>query len=200
MIEIFLFVNPLGDDCYESGKTIISFANERKEKVNIRFIPYINFRIINNQLNHNLSRKKTLEIRNLLFNQSYDTSLAFHAASMQGKKKGNQFFLNLQQQLFDYNKELTNELIISTAYDLNLDMEMFLEDWDSDLAKQAFSKNQKLAHEMSITDTPTCVVNYEFNSEHAYRIESTIEKKILHKLCNTSNLDSNMDNNVFQIL
>lgn len=200
MIEIFLFVNPLGDDCYETEKTILSFADERKEKVNVRFIPHINFKIIDNQINQKLSRKKSLEIRNNIFNQSYNASLAFHAASMQGKKKGNRFFLNLQKQLFDNNIELTNELIIDTAYELDLDIEMFLEDWDSDLAKQTFSKNQKLAHEMSITGTPACIINCQPDSEYAYRLESTIEKSVLHNICGTPESELQVNDNSFQIL
>lgn len=48
IIEIFLFVNPLGTTCYETEKTIEAFSNERDEKVKVRFIPLLNFHTVGN--------------------------------------------------------------------------------------------------------------------------------------------------------
>ena len=38
MIELFVFINPLDPECFKANQMIIEFAQERTEKVNIRFV------------------------------------------------------------------------------------------------------------------------------------------------------------------
>jgi len=183
MVEIFLFVNPLGEECYHSGKTIINFSENDNKNIKVRLIPYVNFKIVGNQLDKSTGSKKSLEARNELFNQCYITSLAFQAALMQGKKKGIKFFLALQNRIFEDNQELTNGLIKQIADEVKLDKDMFLEDWESDLVKQTFSKDQKLAHEMSVSDTPSCIIYNYSKGMNGYRIDSQISDEILETFC-----------------
>ena len=86
IIEVFLFVNPLGRTCYESEKLVEAFSAERDEKVKVRFVPILNIRSIGNLVKGNYD--SSLSNRNQLYTDSYNASLAFQAASMQGRKKG----------------------------------------------------------------------------------------------------------------
>lgn len=178
MIEVFLFVNPLGSTCYETEKIIESFSKERDEKVNVRFIPLLNFHTIGSILKErdNIS----LSHRNQLYTDSFHASLAFQAASMQGKKKGRKFLMTLQDKVINERKEVTKELFTQIASLIKLDMEMFQEDFESDFTKAAFKKDQKLAQDMDIQNAPSCVLYAGGNDEYGYRLDTSITKQLLH--------------------
>ncbi|PRY83986.1 DsbA family protein [Alkalibacterium olivapovliticus] len=182
IIEVFLFVNPLGTTCFESEKLIESFSTERNEKVKVRFIPLLNIRSIGNMIKGETDG--SLENRNQLYTDSYHASLAFQAASMQGKKKGRKFLMTLQQKVITEGRQVTNDLILHIADMINLDIEMFEEDLESDFTKKAFNKDQKLALDMNITESPSCVVFSNKDTKHGYRIDTSITKQLLHGLCN----------------
>jgi predicted DsbA family dithiol-disulfide isomerase len=190
IIEVFLFVNPLGPECYETEKLILGFSKERDEKVRLRFIPLVNFHTIGHQINVQNIEGATLEMRNKLYNDSYHASLAFQAASMQGKKKGRQFLLALQKAVVELKKEFNKQTVLTVAEEVNLDMEMFEEDLTSDLAKNAFTKDQKLAQEMSVSQAPSCVVFQDMDKEIGYRIDSSLTEQLLHGLCDTKEKDN----------
>ncbi len=51
MIEIYLFVNPLGEYCFEMEQQLLQFIEEEygtpsKEKMQIRFLPLVNLQTI----------------------------------------------------------------------------------------------------------------------------------------------------------
>lgn len=184
-IELFLFFNPFGKLCLESEKHILSFSKERSENVSIRFIPFVNFRLIN-------QRNKDTEFfipfpdndYNASFDMSYRLSIAFIAATMQGKKKGINFILKLQKSMNETRSKPSMSLILKVAKDSSLEIEEFMEDFYSDLAKRIFFKNQRLAQEMKIESTPTCVLYQYCNGSPAMLIQSRINKNTLHSLCN----------------
>ena len=39
MLEMYLFINPLGAKCYEAEQNILKLAEESSQKFQIRFIP-----------------------------------------------------------------------------------------------------------------------------------------------------------------
>lgn len=182
IIEVFLFVNPLGRTCYESEKFVEAFSAERDEKVKVRFVPILNIRSIGNLVKGNYD--SSLSNRNQLYTESYNASLAFQAASMQGRKKGRKFLMKLQQSVIKDGSAVTRELMLQIAEALNLDIEMFEEDLESELSRTAFNKDQKLALEMGVTESPSCVVYSSKDTTSGYRIDSSITKQLLHGLCN----------------
>lgn len=178
-IEIFLFVNPLGTSCYGTEKLIEEFSNEREEKVSVRFIPVLNFRTIGNIL----TDKVKLNTRNELYTASYNASIAFQAASMQGKKKGRQFLMALQNKLLNENRTLSDSLFFEVADQVKLDREMFEEDLYSDFSKKAFKKDQQLALDMDVEEAPSCVLYAGNEADYGYRINTSITKQLLHGIC-----------------
>ena len=79
---------------------------------------------------------------------------------------------------------------MESAQSAKLDLEMFEEDLNSDLAKRAFTKDQKLAQEMAVQDTPACVLFNDSDEEYGYRIDSVISKQLLHGLCSDQALST----------
>lgn len=185
IVEVFLFVNPLGTTCYETEKMIESFSNERDEKVKVRFIPLLNFHTIGNIIKE--TDNQTLSNRNQVYTDSFHASLAFQAASMQGKKKGRKFLMALQDKVINEGKEVTKELFTQIAEMIKLDLEMFEEDFQSDISKSAFKKDQKLAQEMKIQNAPSCVLYSGNNDDYAYRVDTSITKHLLHGFCDEKN-------------
>lgn len=181
IIEVFLFVNPLGPTCFETEKLIESFSNERDEKVKVRFIPLLNFHTIGSMVKE--TDNHTLSNRNQIYTDSFHASLAFQAASMQGKKKGRKFLMALQDKVVVEGKEVTKELFTQIAELINLDLEMFEEDFESDFSKNAFKKDQKLAQEMNIQNAPSCVLYSGNNQDYGYRVDTSITKQLLHGFC-----------------
>ncbi|MDN6730323.1 MAG: DsbA family protein, partial [Alkalibacterium sp.] len=164
--------------CYETEKTIEAFSNERDEKVKVRFIPLLNFHTVGNIMKE--KKDQTLSNRNMFYTDSFNASLAFQAASMQGKKKGRKFLMLLQDKVINDNKEVTRDLFIQIAKAINLDVEMFEEDIDSELTKTAFKKDQKLAQEMEIENAPSCILYAGCDSTCGYMMDTTITKQLLH--------------------
>ncbi|WP_208558816.1 DsbA family protein [Marinilactibacillus kalidii] len=183
VIEIFLFVNPLGAKSYEAEEIIEVFSKERDEKVKVRFIPLLNFNSVKRQLLDEKYHSTSIENRNRLYTDSFNASLAYAAASMQGKKKARKFLMVLQEMIMESQGFLTKSIVIAAAKKAKLDLEMFEEDLMSDIAKSAFTKDQKLAEEMAVNDTPSCILFNGVDAECGYRIETTLSTKLLHGLC-----------------
>lgn len=187
MIEIFLFVNPLDKNCLEVARSVCRFPKNRSEKVNIRLITY--------KLNN--STKPTFQSfkNTAVFNAEYLSCLSFQAASMQGKKKGNQYFINLQSLLFEKNYEFSEKTIIKAAKEAKIDLEIFKEDLYSNLAKNSCQRDKQLAKEMEVRTVPTCIIYYHNHSMNKTRVEDTISDYTLHYVCNTCHSLKAIDTN-----
>ena len=95
MIEIYLFVNPLGKYCFEMEQQLLQFIEEEygtpsKEKMQFRFLPLVNLQTIGDVMQQKGISQNNLEERNHLFSMTYSAALDCKAAQFQGKKKGRQ--------------------------------------------------------------------------------------------------------------
>ncbi len=94
MIEIYLFVNPLGKYCFNMERQLLQFIEEeygttnlKNKKVQFRFLPLVNLQIIGDVMQTRGIDRQDLEERNNLFSTIYSASLDCKAAQFQGKKK-----------------------------------------------------------------------------------------------------------------
>ncbi|WP_061776489.1 DsbA family protein [Levilactobacillus senmaizukei] len=154
MLEVYLFVNPLGARCMRSERNIMKLADHLNSKVSFQFVPLLNQQIIE----QSLTARPTLAERNDRFNVYYQAILAYKAALFQGKRKGRSFLLNMQSAVVDHHRTFSQDLALELAKDCQLDLDMFVEDCDSDLAKQAFQTDQKLAAEMKVQQSSSAVI------------------------------------------
>ncbi|WP_347297460.1 DsbA family protein [Dolosigranulum savutiense] len=203
MIELFVFINPLDPECFKANQMIIEFAQERTEKVNIRFVTSVFSQKSLRQL-HYAYLKKMQRDDNQIFNADFIASLAVQAATMQGKKRGMQFLMTLQSCLFEQGASFSEALVLEVAQRVNLDLTMFQEDLYSNLAKKAYTRDQHLAQKMHITSTPTCVLYHCNSSNKAIKMSHHLSKETLHQVCgdNFDNLTTQQYNRhtFFQIL
>ncbi|WP_143463985.1 DsbA family protein [Levilactobacillus enshiensis] len=154
MLEVYLFVNPLGARCMRSERNIMKLADHLNSKVSFQFVPLLNQQIIEQAL----PAHPTLAERNAFFNVYYQAILAYKAALFQGKRKGRDFLLNMQMAVVNDHQKFSNDLVLNLAKKCHLDLDMFTEDCQSDLAKQAFQTDQKLAAEMKIEQSSSAVI------------------------------------------
>ncbi|GKT03594.1 DsbA family protein [Furfurilactobacillus sp. WILCCON 0119] len=150
MLEVYLFVNPLGSTCYTCEQQVNRVAAQTKSKLQIQFVPMLTLQTISETFHRlNAQHPGTIE-RNQLAQQMYQIIMDYKAASFQGKRLGRQFFLQLQGHLLEQHEVYTEALGRSVAEALGLDLEMFDDDRHSKLAEEAFASDQHLVSEMNI--------------------------------------------------
>lgn len=184
LIEIFLFIDPLGNQCFKASQTLHDILAKREEKIVFRMVPVINSQKIRKAVRRGLFIRHgtPLDRQNRLYMNTYQAALAFNAASMQGKQKGEEFLALLQQKVVREEKLFSQDLLNQVVKHIDLDHEMFKEDFHSPLARRCFQRDQQLAAEMNIHCTPSCVILHTSDTEGAYRLDEKIEECALNYL------------------
>ena len=156
MLEIHLFVNPLGMQCYRCEQDVLRIDKDLQQtKLQYQFVPLINMHTIQNTLHrYGLSASHHQAVSELL----YQVSLDYKAALFQGGKRGRHYLLQLQTAIIKNARRYSPALVEEIARQVGLDLEMFLADRQSDLAREAFVADQKMANELGVTRTATAVI------------------------------------------
>ncbi len=186
LVEIYLFVDPLGRRCNSARKIINRFREDHMEKIKLRIIPIVNAKKVLGYARKNQLKKldSFVDKNNRLSTNTYQACLAFHASTMQGKKTGHEFLTELQSAVVENQEPFTEKLVFGIAEDMEtLDLEMFKEDYRSDFAKSIYQRNLKLAAEMNIQKTPSCVIIKNGVESDAIRVDREIEDELLHAIC-----------------
>ncbi|KRM90373.1 hypothetical protein FC80_GL001277 [Liquorilactobacillus cacaonum DSM 21116] len=158
VLEMYLFINPVGKESYQSEKNIIKLVNKLDTEIRFRFIPFLNLNTVTKVLvEHNLPLND-LDIRNKVFHDIYQSALDYKAALFQGKNHGCNFLLNLQAQIFDNHRIYSNDVIQDVLSSLKIDTEMFEADRYSDFTIESFKRDQQMAAEMNVSNHPTMVL------------------------------------------
>ena len=190
IIELFVFINPLDSISYNMEKIATAFAKEREEKVELRFVPILNFHTISHYLSTQEIKGADLQLKNDLYLKAYEMSLAFEAAAMQGKKAGRDYLMALQEAILIRKVPMTKWLISQIAEDCGLDLELFEEDLHSEFSKEDFQADQQLARKMGVTNTPGIVIYNDRQDSYGCLIESHFSKQLLHGICNMDITDT----------
>lgn len=167
MLEIFLFINPLGEICYQTEQGIMQLISHSNQHIRSRFITVLSLKTINDVLKTRKQQFSDLNLRNQLADEIYRSALDFKAASFQGKKRGCKFLFEIQKQVGIKDLPYNEEVVSSAAKAAGLDWEMFSADRQSKLAIKSFHNDQKVAAEMNVTSHPTIVVYDEKNGGDA---------------------------------
>ena len=171
MLEAYLFVDPLCKKCLRSEEIVQKLARNVTDNLSYQFIPMLNIKI----MNHSSPER-------IIHNVYYQMVLDYKAALFQGKKRGQSFFMMLQNELVNYNYHYNNHTVIAIAENAKLDLDMFKEDRRSKLAQKSFKSDQKLVYEMQIKK-PASAVIYNFNSLNAGMLFNNINYKQLFRVC-----------------
>lgn len=186
LIEIYLFVNPIGERCLSVERKVLNLIEQQELKVQLRLIPLMNLYTISDVMKHQGTCTKNIKARNQLSKDIYAASLDFKAAQLQGKKRGRDFLIRLQEEVGvngqRYSKKLAQDLIQEVGGDL----EMFIEDRESEFVSEAFLSDQQIAHEMKIKCHPSAVIyNYACDLDFGVLVEGCESIEHIAELCQT---------------
>lgn len=160
-----MFINPLGERCLQIEKRILELKKNCDLPIQLQFVPLMNLKTISDYMVYNGLSEKDIDLRNQVTAMIYEAALDVKAAQMQGKKIARDFLLQLQkavgQNKQSYNRQLALDLFATVGGDL----EMFLEDRQSQLVKEAFVSDQQLAQEMAVRSHPSAII-FNCNSRH----------------------------------
>lgn len=190
IIEIFLFIDPLGRRCNNARKLVKKLRAEETDRIRLRVIPMVNSKKV---LGYTRKQMKSdggcfVDRNNYYSTNTYKASLAFYASTMQGRKFGGSFLNALQYNVIENNQCFSEELVFEIAEDMEaFDAEMFKEDYQSELAKNIYHKNLTLASEMNVTKTPSCVIFKNGTENEAIRLDKEIESNVLRTICELNN-------------
>jgi predicted DsbA family dithiol-disulfide isomerase len=161
MIEIYLFINPLGELSLEAEEKILEISDVLKHKLHFRFIPIVNIRMIHEYMKVIGVNSNDVLMRNALLEKCYSIALDVKAIQLQGRKKGRGFLLALQEKLIRENQNYSKELVLSIVKEIGGNLELFKADRESEVIRHNFRSDQQVAHEMKVTKIPSAVVfNY----------------------------------------
>ena len=170
MVEIYLFVNPLGGVCLEIEKEIIQLSVNDKKKIQLRFIPLLNMKTINEFLSRQHIPINDIKRRNRIFEDLYSAALDYKAAQLKA----------VAEDGLAYSPELSEELLLAAGGDID----MYRKDRQSDFVKESFQTDQKVAREMGIKQHPTAVVyNYTCENDFGILVENFENMDEIKQLC-----------------
>ncbi len=172
MIEIYLFINPLGATCLQTEKRLLALIAEEDRKIQLRMIPFLNLHTVHSYLQSENLPSDNIKLRNELFETMYSASLDFKTIQLQGKKKGRTFLLKLQEAVGTQQKKYSQKLVDELIQTIDIDQQMFYVDRQSKLVKQCFENDQRTAHEMGIVSYSSAVVfNYSCERDYGVLVE-----------------------------
>lgn len=183
MLEMYLFINPVGRKSYQSEKNIIKLVNNLDTDIRFRFIPFLNLNTVTNVLSEHNLPLNNLDIRNRAFNNIYQASLDYKAALFQGKKHGRSFLLNLQNEVFNGNREYSDEVVHDIITSIGIDSEMFESDRHSKFTIESFKRDQQMAAEMNVTTHSTMVLYNLANIDFGVSLTDCSSYDTLRNLC-----------------
>ena len=183
IFDCYLFINPIGKQCYQCEQEVMKFIERTPYKVHVHFIPFHNFKSVTQYMKNNQLNDKNIDLRNEIYTKIYDASLSYKAALLQGKKLGRAFLMELQTQLHLLHKEYTPELLQEIIQIIGLDEKMFYEDKASKLVHQEYEKDQQIAQEMMVETNPSLVIFDNLNQQYGVILHQNINADIIEHVC-----------------
>ena len=111
MLELHLFVNPLGMRCLRCEKDVLKIDRDLNTKISYQFVPLFNMKTIDNTLKYYHLNPHDLAIRQQVSKTLNQVILDYKAALFQGRKRGRHYLLQLQSALINQGLDYNDELI-----------------------------------------------------------------------------------------
>lgn len=158
MLEIHLFINPLGTHCLNSERDVLAVERQLQTKVSYQFIPLINMKTIQQTLGFYKLAHCRLKETQCISCMLYQVALDVKAASFQGGQHGRKYLVNVQKIMSNRTIDYSDQVVKKIADLANLDWETFDEDRKSKMVRQSLQKDQTMADDLGVTVTPTAIV------------------------------------------
>ena len=179
-IELYAFIDPLCDSCYDLQPIL--------RKLQVEYEQYFTLRIVlSTQISTLNSRSKHAQEEELI--HPVLPSVAVKAAELQGKRAGIRFLQKLQEHVFLDTKIVESyQILLDIAKKANLDMEEFEADIKSKEATHAFQCDMHISREMEVTEVPSIVFFNERIEDEGLKVcgvyQYTVYEKILEEMLN----------------
>jgi predicted DsbA family dithiol-disulfide isomerase len=163
VLEVFLFVNPIGMRCREAESAVIQLSEETDIRIDLHFVLLLNFQVIDQYMQRLGLDPLDLALRNRLFDAAYQIALDYQAAQYQGNSKARTLLMAEQEMFtdgcYDYDPAFAEACV--KGYGLN--WEIFQDDRHA--ATAGFTADQNIAQEMGVEQTPCAVLFDTTNPE-----------------------------------
>lgn len=156
--EFYLFVNPLGKQCYSCEQELNKIVDLISSKTDIHILCYHNQTIVSEYMRQLNIPSSDLTSRNHIYQLVYLASIAYKAATMQGKKRGRRFLMEMQSRIDGQLERFSDAFIMDLAEEIGLDMPTFIDDLNADYTKHLIFKDQKIARDMNVISIPALVI------------------------------------------
>ncbi|MGX6978087.1 DsbA family protein [Vagococcus elongatus] len=200
MIEIYFFMHPLCLNCLEVEKKIIELTHQYERPIALRFIPLLNLKSFR-QFIQFTQLPTDLTTRNDLFSINYSTVLDYKAVQLQGKKKGRDFLLHLQERILLENQPYSKNLVLESLNKVGANIDMFYSDRPSKQVKNIFLTEQRLALEMGAAERPA-IVTFNYGKDEDFGVlvvnpSSETVQKLFNNLDNLNQYLHQMTSDIF---
>lgn len=183
LFEFYLFINPIGTLCQAMEKEVAKTIRQIDAKTEMNIICFTPQQVVTQHMKRLNIPIHDLSQRNKVFKELYLASLAHKAASLQGKRKGRDFLLALQHWSRHSNDHLSEPILESLAFSVDLDLELFHTDRRSKYVQELYLRDQQIAHEMNVKQTPTLVIFEQSSNLPGFLIEGNLNcHEIIHQL------------------
>ncbi|WP_461215217.1 DsbA family protein [Lacticaseibacillus sp. GG6-2] len=184
MLEVFLFVNPLGTQCRETEAAVTRLAEETNTHIDLHFVMLLNFRIIDDLMQALRLDTTDLILRNQLFDAATQVALDFKAAQFQGNQKARALLLAEQEMFLDGDFTYDPAFAAACVHGLGLNPEGFAQDRQSLTPTDCFNDDFTLAQEMGVQEAPNVVVfNPQADDNAGWRLGCTPNYQRLKTVC-----------------
>lgn len=178
MLEVYHFVTPLSAESIASEEMIMSYFEEMNQFVSYKLIPIVTMQSVRDTY-HELKRNyKNIDYATVANNLS-QLVLDTKAVQSQGRKAARAFYFKMQTQLLA-NKTYSKNLVLSTIAELNLDENIFLEDYNTLSTLNALRDDQNIAANMGIVTYPTMVVYNSTENRYAFQTTDFSSQGLAH--------------------
>ena len=114
MIELFVFVNPIGNTCLNTERLIMTALNRHAAEAHLTIIPLTNLTVVSDYLKRRHLNMHDLALRNDLTQITQQAVQDVKTASLQGMRRGRSFLMTLQHYIniegCDYTAELVDQI------------------------------------------------------------------------------------------
>ncbi len=184
MLEVFLFVDPLGTDCRESEAAVIRLAEETHTHIDLHFVMLLNFRVIDNLMQALQLDTTDLALRNQLFDAATQVALDFKAAQFQGNQKARALLLAEQEMFLDGDFTYDEAFAAACIRGAGLNSTSFAADRQRLTPTDCFNEDFTLAQELGVEDAPDVVIfNPQTNVNAGWRLGRVANYPRLKAVC-----------------
>jgi predicted DsbA family dithiol-disulfide isomerase len=183
LLEMFLFVNPLGAQCRQAEAAVFRLQQESRQKVDLHVAMLLNFQVITDILTHHHQDPKDLNLRNLVNDAAYQVALDFKAAQLQGNQKARQLLLGEQEMFNDGNFTYDPAFAMALVSGYHLNQVAFLDDRQRLATTRCLDSDQHMAQEMGVTQAPDVIVFDTASLDAGVKLGNTRNYQRLKAVC-----------------